>query len=112
MTEDAPKKAAIAHLNDRLRRNHIGGQVMITRGLSDLPADQLGAVIEAVRQFEAFTPDNDPWGEHDCATLNVAEHQVIFKIDYFEHNLQFASADPSDPSITTRILTIMLAEEY
>ena len=34
------------------------------------------------------------------------------KLDYFDKELKFGSENPADPSKTTRVLTIMLAEEY
>jgi hypothetical protein len=36
----------------------------------------------------------------------------MFKIDYYDKGLSFHSPDPADPTVTERIITVMLAEEY
>ncbi|WP_096703730.1 DUF3768 domain-containing protein [Magnetospirillum sp. 15-1] len=102
----------IAELNDRLRCHHIGGRVMITQGIQVLDQNAIAEIIAAVSAFSDFTPDNDPWGEHDCAAMDVGEHRIIFKIDAYDREMTFASPDPADPAVTLRVLTIMLADEY
>jgi Protein of unknown function (DUF3768) len=106
------KAARIRELNDQLRCKGIGGRTVITRGIQALGADELRAVLLAVARFDDFSEENDPWGEHDCATLTVGGHRLIFKIDYFDRDLAYHSPDASDPAVTERVLTVMLAEEY
>jgi hypothetical protein len=99
-------------LNDRLRTTGNGGRVVITSGIGALPEGVLRAVLIAVQTFDDFTADNDPHGEHDFALIEVADQRVMFKIDYYHSSLTYHSPDPSDPTATTRVLTIMLASEY
>lgn len=104
--------ATIQALNDALRCNGIGGITQLSRGVRALGAHQQHGVLAAVAQFTAFTPDNDPHAEHDCAIVEVGAVKVLWKIDYYDLSLRGASDDPSDPAITKRVITIMLAEEY
>lgn len=106
------KTAAIRVLNDTLRKTGIGGRTVLTQGISQLPADDLAAILRGVASFDQFTERNDPYGEGDCALIDVDGHQVLWKIDYFNPDLDGHSLDPADPLVTCRVLTIMLAEEY
>ena len=108
----APDPRPIQRLNDRLRKTGAGGQVLITGGILQLGLGFSQKVLEQVAGFDQFTPDNDPWGEHDCASLEVEGQKVIWKIDYYDHTMNFGSENPADPKVTTRVLTIMLASEY
>jgi hypothetical protein len=103
------KAARIRELNDQLRCKGIGGRVVITRGIQALGADGVRQVLTAVARFDDFTEDNDPWGEHDCTVLEVEGRRVIFKVDLYEDPaVKGADGQP----VTTRVLTIMLAEEW
>jgi Protein of unknown function (DUF3768) len=109
---EATRRESIRRLNDGLRRTAQGGRLVMTAGVAALPEDHVSAILRAVATFDAFNADNDPHGEHDCACLSVAGHEVIWKIDYYDRELNWHSPDPADPAVTTRVLTIMLAEEY
>lgn len=114
MDEPTPARHSerIRTLNDLLRQEGVGGRLMLTRGLAGLPRSIVARIITAVRSFEAFTEANDPYGEHDCGTLTVGEHRVIWKIDYYDCRFLHHSPDPADATRTCRVLTVMLAEEY
>ena len=106
------RAARIAALNDAFRKSMHGGRVVITAGVNALPPDVKQEILEAVRGFQDFGPDNDPWGEHDFGSLRIAGHRIMWKIDYYDADCLYGSEDPSDPAKTTRVMTILLAQEY
>ena len=108
----AASTATIRALNDRFRQTLQGGTVLMTAGIIALDAEAQAGIIAAVRAFDAFSPDNDPWGEHDFGSLEVAGERVFFKIAYYDLTRAMHSEDPADPSKTERVMTIMLASEY
>ena len=109
---DEARRSLVCRLNDRLPRRHQGGRIVITAGVHALGAEFLEGALAAVAAFEGFNADNDPYGEHDCAGFTVASRRVLFKIDAYDTKLTVGSPDPADPAVTTRVLTVMLAEEY
>lgn len=109
---DTVQVQTIRSLNDTLRQTGMGGRTLLTAGVASLAPDTLAQALRAVAQFDRFNADNDPYGEHDCAAIEAAGHRLFWKIDYFEPDLTRQSDDPANAAITTRILTIMLAEEY
>ena len=102
----------IRELNDRFRTTMTGGQVLMTTGVNVLPSDVKAMVIQRVATFTDFNADNDPHGEHDFGSFTLAGRKFFFKIDYFDAKMEYGSEDPTDPAKTTRVLTIMHAEEY
>lgn len=103
----------IRRLNDALRTGASDdGTILITSGIQGMGSDFVAKVGVAVRTFDAFTPDNDPHLEHDFGALNVDGERVFFKHDYYDLTMTALSPDPTDPRVTHRVLTIMLASEY
>src|SRR5215207_5346471 len=102
----------IRDLNDQLRRSLGGGVLVMTRGIIDLGAKRQMAILSAIAAFDDFSPENDPYGEHDFGALTVEGERILFKIHYLDRGLTGHSSDPADPTVTTRVLTVMLAEEY
>ena len=100
----------IAALNDQARQTFKECRVIITAGVQAL--GNVDAVLRQVQLFDAFTPDNDPYGEHDFGSITLEGTAIFWKIDYYDLDLHMHSPDPSDETVTARVLTIMLAEEY
>lgn len=103
---------AIRRLNDRFRQTLEGGRALITQGVLAQGESFVSQAIAAVKAFDAFTPDNDPYGEHDFGAIEIDGRRVFWKIDYYDLGERAGSPNPADPNVTVRVLTILLAEEY
>ncbi|MCW0044931.1 DUF3768 domain-containing protein [Brevundimonas sp. BT-123] len=110
MTEE--KTARIRALNDQLRASGQGGLVLVTRGLLEFGFPFAAQVRAAIARETNFPADNDPYDEHDFGAIDIEGNRVLWKIDYYDLDRRHASDDPSDPKITQRVMTIMLADEY
>jgi hypothetical protein len=106
------KTARIRALNDELRANFAGGIAVMTPGIAALGAEAVARIVKTVAVFDDFCHANDPHEEHDFGVFDADGHRVFFKIDYYDKTLTYHSPDPADPSVTKRVITIMLAEEY
>lgn len=102
----------VADLNDEFRETLIGGRVVYTGGVHALGEEKIAAVLEAVRTFDAFAEENDPYNEHDFGAFDVEGQRFFWKIDYYDMKFEYRSPDPADPTKTFRVLTVMLADEY
>jgi hypothetical protein len=102
----------IRALNDDLRQHLTSGTVVVTVGIAALGQEVVERIAKAISAFDDFCLENDPHEEHEFGSVEVDGKKIFFKIDYYDQSLMYHSADPSDPSITRRVITIMLAEEY
>jgi len=112
MSTCSESKDRIRDLNDTLRSTFGGGAVIITAGGAALDLPCRSQLLAAVRRFDAFSPDNDPHGEHDFGAIKIAGETYFFKIDCYDRSMTFASPDAADPAVTTRVLTVMRSDEY
>jgi len=103
---------AIRNLNDALRQTFEGGQVLMTPGVTGLASQTLAKVLVAIRDFDDFTEDNDPYGTHEFGSVQIAGETVFFKVDAYDENMEYGSPNPADPEVTRRVMTILLASEY
>ena len=100
----------IRRLNDEMREEL--ECLSLTVGIRALGVKALIDIARKIRTFRDFTEENDPWGEHDFGAFDYEGHKIFWKIDYCDRSLRGGSPDPTDPTVTKRVLTVMLADEY
>lgn len=98
------KKNPIAVKNDLFRTTFFGCRVVVSESLHRSPKKE--GVLTAVRSFNDFNKDNDPYGEHDCAFFEVDGELFYFKFDYYDDNFEFYKEDGN------RVLTIGFSSDY
>ena len=105
-----PDHLRIRELNDSFRMGRGEGQIVVTPGIA--ARNDVWEIVQQVRKYNSFDSGNDPYGEGDFGSIEVGGQTIFWKIDYYGKDLASGSPDPADQSVTTRILTVMLAEEY
>ena len=84
----------------------------MTAGVEALTENAKAVLLLKVAAFEDFTEDNDPHREHDFGSIDLLGERYLWKIDYYDIDCRYGSEDPTDPDKTTRVLTVMRAEDY
>lgn len=118
-------RARVAELNDALRAS-VGARtpdghnrVVLTRALDSFLREggslfqycsRSARLMRRVRDYIDW--GNDPYGERDMGGFSFEGQQILFKIDYYDRNLEFGSERPDREEETIRVLTIMLASDY
>jgi hypothetical protein len=105
------KAEQIAQLNDRFRRSP-GANWVITASVQAKGAEFIRRAVQAVVAFDHFPEGDNPHGERDFGAFDLSGQRLFWKIDYYDHALEYGSPDPTNPTITQRVMTIMLAEDY
>lgn len=99
-------------LNDNFRTTFVGGRILTTASVAELAIDLKARLFLAVQSYAAFTEADDPHRERDFGAVEIDGEKYFWKIDYYDLSQRLGSEDPSDPAQTTRVLTIMRADEY
>src|SRR5450631_4487920 len=108
------KTDTIRTLNDELRQ-HLSRNAelaFITPGLAALGAESVQRIVQTIAVYDDFCQANDPYEEHDFGSFEAEGEKIFFKIDYYDRTLTHHSPDPADATVTERVITIMLADEY
>jgi Protein of unknown function (DUF3768) len=102
----------IRTLNDDLRHNLSHAHAFMTPGVAALGPEAVVRILKIIEVYDDFCHANDPYDEYDFGSFEAEGHTIFFKIDYYDPTLTVLSLDPSNPFVTKRVITIMLAEEY
>lgn len=103
--------------NNRMRLRALCGipqhhRITITQGIMAYPAEQQEEIIHRILVFQAFTEDNDPHLDRDLMVIEYLGTKIYGKMDHYDLAMEYLSPDTSNDQLTTRVLTIMLADEY
>ncbi|QQV79402.1 DUF3768 domain-containing protein (plasmid) [Sphingomonas aliaeris] len=130
MAQDTPQPARapidhaeIARLNDWLRANITSpgaNRIVMTAGVANLIGDvalfrgfrKRAELLRTVRDHETFERSIDPHGHRDMGAFDFEGTPCLWKIDYYDRNLDNGSENPADPFETVRVLTILCADEW
>lgn len=109
------KTKTIATLNDDLRRRLLTpgrNKVVISHTVSNMSFIKRIHLLKLISSFDDFSNSNDPNGERDFGKIKFEGESYFWKIDYYDNSMEYGSDDPSNPNITTRVLTVMHTSEY
>ena len=108
---------AIARLNDRARLGlDPTARIVITRNCLAAFCDieTVETVVVQAKLLAAFRrcsfSSDSP--ERDFAEILFRGKRVWLKVDYYDAAMEYGSPDPADASVTTRVITILLPEDY
>lgn len=79
------------------------GRIILTASINE--SAKKYEILNAIKTFNSFTPDNDPHKEHDFGAVEVDGERYLFKFDYYDKNLEFFGYD-------NFVMTIMHSSEY
>jgi len=108
------KTEAIKETNKRIRKNLVNPDELIKIGNCRLiitkavaAQENIGDILRAFSNLpdSYFTEDNDPHGEQDYAKVTINDENYIYKVDYYDSNLEFHGYD-------IFAMTIMMECEY
>lgn len=107
----------IALLNDRARAGlDRRARIVLTANLLNRFSDgtrasDIMAQARIMRSMRTCSFAED-CPERDLAFFEVDTVRIMMKIDYYDDELEYGSEDPADASITRRVITLMLPEDY
>ena len=102
----------IRALNDEFRQKISANFAVITLGVAALGKPAVDRIVKTIALYDDFCQATDPYHEHDFGSFDAEGQTIFFKIDYYDRALIYHSPDPANPSVTQRVITIMLADEY
>ena len=85
LTKDSinPHPCRLIDLNDAFRKaGPVSGQWMLTRGVADPGAVFVALATQAIRSYDRFRAEDDPYAERDFGSFDLAGQKLFWTIDY------------------------------
>ena len=103
---------SVSKKNDLLRANIPAiakpNLLLLTRGIyTKFTNSEVADILQKVKSFTDFTPDNDPWKEHDFGSFIYKGETIFWKIDDYT-----SVAKEYNKEGYALVLTVLLADEY
>lgn len=102
----------LRQLNNAFRKTGEGGITTISMAVHAIGPKAVSEIRAAIAAFTGFDSSGSEESEHDYGTINYQGQMVYWKIDYFDEDVAFASSDATDPDVTVRVMTILLASDF
>ncbi|WP_430386729.1 DUF3768 domain-containing protein [Blastomonas fulva] len=99
-------------LNDKLRITGKGGFFRLSKNAWALSYLEYMQMRQAMAAYSDFNSENDPSGTHESGQFNVGNWKGIWEFEYQKKGGGAFSPDPSDPTVTTRVLHVEVVPEW
>ena len=94
-TPDSSHADQVRKLNNALWRNLQTGIITATPDIRAMGSVAIAHILRQIVEFDDFTSDNDPYGEHDMGVMRKGGAKLFWQIDYYDHALEGGVARPS-----------------
>src|SRR5437868_6675676 len=85
--------ARIRELNDTFRKTFAGGKMVMSASVAALPEMVKASALVKLAEFNDFTQENDPHGEHDFLSFEHCSLTFFWKCDYYNTEMDGGSED-------------------
>lgn len=110
-TEISTDIRKICRLNDNFRKRSSDENIYTSLGVAKLGSRAIEEIINQIRSTNDFEVDNSRLGQHNFGSVSTGNNIVYWRIDYYDKDEEDVSPDPSDASVTTRVMTISFSTE-
>lgn len=103
---------AIRSLNDTFRLSFTSSELHLSPKILAFDIETQAAIIDQVRNYRNFNPDNDPTCTHHQGFFQQEDQSIVWEIFCLTPDGKNLSEYPLDLNLTHRYIMIMCEEEY